>query len=84
MSARHFDRRSQASDRGTPAPIWRGMNVLSMGPEDVHAKQHAAMDAGEKRHGKRHSPEHVELTTILLTSRTDGRLRLSYIVYIAN
>ena len=60
------------------------LNVLSFGPEDVHAKQHAAMDAGEKRHGKRHSPEHVELTTILLTSRTDGRLRLSYIVYIAN
>ena len=60
------------------------MNVLSMGPEDVHAKQHAAMDAGEKRHGKRHSPEHVELTTILLTSRTAGRLRLSHIVYTAN
>jgi hypothetical protein len=50
----------------------------------VHAKQHAAMDAGEKRHGERHAQEHVELTTILLTSRTAGWFRLSHIVYIAN
>ena len=60
------------------------LNVPSIGPEDVHAKQHAATDAVEKRHGERHSQEHVELTTILLTSRAAGRLRLSHIVYIAN
>ena len=60
------------------------LNVLSIGLKDVHAKQHAAMDAGEKRHGERHSQEHVELTTILLTSRTAGWFRLSHIVYIAN
>lgn len=31
-----------------------------------------------------HTQEHVELTTIQLTSGTGGRLRLSHIVYIAN
>ena len=69
---------------GLPRRYGVALNVLSIGPEDVHAQQHAAMDAVEKRHGERHSQEHVELTTILLTLRTAGQLGLSHILYIAN